>query len=258
MSKEQLKVVKIGGHVVDSAEGLDKLLDEFAALEGNKILVHGGGKIATKISAALGIEAKMVDGRRITDAATVDVVTMVYAGGINKSIVAKLQKRGVAAWGVCGADAQIIPAVKRPVKEIDYGFVGDVLTDQINSKALNMLVEMGYSVVVAPITVDASGQLLNTNADTIAQSVAVAMSALYDVELVYLFEKPGVLADINDMGSVIKLISHDNYAELKSSGKIFDGMIPKIDNALYAVDNGVAAVRICDTLSLEAGTLIAK
>lgn len=258
MNREKLKVVKIGGHVVDSAEALDKLLDEFTVLQGNKILVHGGGKIATKISAALGIEAKMVDGRRITDAATVEVVTMVYAGGINKSIVAKLQKRGVNAWGVSGADAQIIPAVKRPVKDIDYGFVGDVLTDKINTKALDMLVGAGYSVVVAPITVDSEGQLLNTNADTIAQSVAVGMSRLYDVELIYLFEKPGVLADINDEESVIKLISPKNYAELKSSGKIFDGMIPKIDNAFFAVDNGVSAVRICDTLKVESGTLIAK
>ncbi len=258
MSRERVKVVKIGGHVVDSPEGLDRLLDEFAALEGNKILVHGGGKIATKISAALGIEAKMVDGRRITDAATVEVVTMVYAGGINKSIVAKLQSRGVDAWGVCGADAQLIPAVKRPVKEIDYGFVGDVLHDKINSKAFKMLLDGGYSVVVAPITVDASGQLLNTNADTIAQSVAVGMSSLYDVELVYLFEKPGVLSDVSDESSVIKLISHDNYADLKSSGKIFDGMIPKIDNALFAVDNGVDGVRICNTLAAGSGTLIAK
>ncbi len=258
MNKPKLKVVKIGGNIVDSTEALDKLLDEFAALEGNKILVHGGGKIATKISAALGIEAKMVDGRRITDAATVEVVTMVYAGGINKRIVAALQKRSVASWGVCGADAQIIPAVKRPVKDIDYGFVGDVLHDKINTKALDMLIGGGYSVVIAPITVDSSGQLLNTNADTIAQSTAVAMSALYDVELVYLFEKPGVLADIDDPQSVIKLISHENYAELKESKKIFDGMIPKIDNALFAVDHGVSSVRICDTLTCQSGTLIAK
>ncbi|MFI3332331.1 MAG: acetylglutamate kinase [Rikenellaceae bacterium] len=258
MSRDSVKVVKIGGHVVDSTEGLDKLLDEFAALEGNKILVHGGGKIATNISAALGIEAKMVEGRRITDAATVEVVTMVYAGGINKSIVAKLQRRGVAAWGICGADAQIIPAIKRPVKDIDYGFVGDVLTDSINNQALQMLIGSGYSVVVAPITVDAEGQLLNTNADTIAQSVAVAMSKIYDVELIYLFEKSGVLADIADDNSVIKLISHENYPQLKSSGKIFDGMIPKIDNALLAVDSGVTGVRICNTLRVDAGTLIAK
>ncbi|MFR9504145.1 MAG: acetylglutamate kinase [Rikenellaceae bacterium] len=258
MNKSRLKVVKIGGHVVDSSEALDKLLDEFASLEGDKILVHGGGKVATKISAALGIEAKMIEGRRVTDAATVEVVTMVYAGGINKGIVAKLQKRGVAAWGVCGADAQLIPAVKRPVKEIDYGYVGDVLTDQINYKAFDMLLGAGYSVVVAPITVSAEGQLLNTNADTIAQSVAVAMSNYYDVELIYLFEKPGVLADIADEGSVIKLISSENYPELKSSGKIFDGMIPKIDNALFAVDNGVTAVRICNTLETESGTLIAN
>ncbi len=258
MSKETLKVVKIGGHVVDSVEGLDRLLDQFAALEGNKILVHGGGKVATKISAALGIEAKMIEGRRVTDAATVEVVTMVYAGGINKKIVAKLSKRGVATWGVCGADARLIPAVKRPVKDIDYGFVGDVLTDQIDSKAFNMLLSAGYSVVVAPITMDDGGQLLNTNADTIAQSVAVGMSKLFDVELVYLFEKPGVLADIADESSIIPLISEANYAELKSSGKIFDGMIPKIDNALQAIDNGVAKVRICDTLERESGTLIAK
>ncbi len=258
MSKTKIKVVKIGGHVVDSVEGLDKLLDEFAALDGKKILVHGGGKIATKISAALGIEAKMVEGRRITDAATVEVVTMVYAGGINKSIVAKLRKRGVSAWGVCGADAQLIPAVKRPVKDIDYGYVGDVLTDRIDSSAFQMLIDAGYNVVVAPITLDDSGQLLNTNADTIAQSVAVAMSKLYEVELIYLFEKPGVLADISDEQSVIKNISHENYLELKSSGKIFDGMIPKIDNALFAVDNGVAAVRICNTLLQEEGTLISK
>ncbi len=258
MNRESLKIVKIGGHVVDSDEGLDRLLDEFAALEGNKMLVHGGGKIATKISAALGIEAKMVDGRRITDASSLDVVTMVYAGGINKSIVAKLQKRGVAAWGICGADAQIIPAVKRPVKTIDYGFVGDVLTEKIKAETLSMLLRGGFSVVVAPITMDSEGQLLNTNADTIAQSVAVAMSRLYDVELVYLFEKPGVLADINDPTSVIKLISHENYPSLKESGKIFDGMIPKIDNALTAVDCGVSAVRICDTLLLSAGTLISK
>ncbi len=257
MNKESLKVIKIGGHVVDSADELNKLLDEFAAVEGNKILVHGGGKIATKISAALGIESKMVEGRRITDAATVEVVTMVYAGGVNKNIVAKLQSRGVEAWGLCGADAQIIPAVKRPVKDIDYGFVGDVLTGQIRSKTLQMLLKEGYSVVVAPITVSAEGQLLNTNADTIAQSVAVAMSSLYDVELIYLFEKAGVLENIEDPSSVIKLISRSNYTKLKESGKIFDGMIPKIDNALFAIESGVTAVRICNTLTTEAGTLIA-
>ncbi len=258
MSRERLRVVKIGGNIVDSPEALDRLLDEFAALEGNKILVHGGGKVATKISAALGIESKMVDGRRITDAATVEVVTMVYAGGINKRIVAKLNGRGASAWGVCGADALLIPAVKRPVKEIDYGFVGDVLTEEINTKAFNMLLGAGYSVVVAPITSNSEGQLLNTNADTIAQSVAVALSSLYDVELLYLFEKAGVLADIDDEGSVIELISQENYPALKSSGKIFDGMIPKIDNALQAVSSGVSGVRICNSLTERAGTLIAN
>ncbi len=256
MNKETLKVIKIGGHVVDSPDALSALLDEFAALEGKKILVHGGGKVATKISAALGIETKMVDGRRITDQATVEVVTMVYAGGINKGIVAQLHARGVKAWGVCGADALIIPAEKRPVKDIDYGFVGDVKVDEINTEALSMLIEAGYSVVVAPITIDNEGQLLNTNADTIAQSVAVAMSADYDVELVYLFEKKGVLSDVDDPNSVIKLISEENYAELKSDGKIFDGMIPKIDNALLALKSGVSSVRICNSVCDGAGTTI--
>ncbi len=258
MSREQLKVVKIGGHVVDSTEALDKLLDEFAQLGGNKILVHGGGKIATKISAALGIEAIMIDGRRVTDAQTVEVVTMVYAGGINKSIVAKLKSRGINAWGVSGADGNLIPAVKRPVGAIDYGFVGDVLTSEIDDKAFEMLLSRGYSVVVAPITINQGGQLLNTNADTIAQSVAVAMSRIYDVELVYLFEKCGVLADVNCEDSLIERITHESYPELKSSKKIFDGMIPKIDNALLALDSGVESVRICNTLAAGSGTIISK
>ncbi len=254
--REKLKVVKIGGNIVDNPEALDRLLDQFAGLEGNKMLVHGGGKIATKISAALGIETKMIDGRRVTDRETVEVVTMVYAGGINKKIVAKLHKRGVNAWGICGADANIIPAIKRPVKSIDYGFVGDVLYDEINSSALDMLLKGGYNVVVAPITMDREGQLLNTNADTVAQSVAVGMCKLYDVELIYLFEKSGVLADINDEESVIKVISNDNYPTLKSEGKIFDGMLPKIDNAMLALESGVKGVRICNTLLQDAGTLI--
>ncbi len=256
MCREALKVIKIGGHVVDSPVALSSLLDEFAALKGKKILVHGGGKVATKISTALGIETKMIDGRRITDSATVEVVTMVYAGGINKSIVAQLHARGVKAWGVCGADGEIIPAVKRPAKEIDYGYVGDVKVDEINREALAMLLESGYSVVVAPITLDCHGQLLNTNADTIAQSVAVAMSKDYDVELVYLFEKQGVLLDVNDSSSVIKLINEENYAELKIAGKIFDGMIPKIDNALLALKSGVESVRICNSAREGEGTII--
>lgn len=253
---KKLKVIKIGGNIVDSPEALDRLLSEFATLEGRKILVHGGGKVATKISAALGIETQMVDGRRVTDAATVEVVTMVYAGGINKKIVASLQSKGVKAWGVCGADASIIPAVKRPIQKVDYGFVGDVVTDKINSEALDMLLSGGYSVVVAPITMDSSGQLLNTNADTIAQSVAVAMSQLYDVELIYLFEKRGVLADINDEDSVIKLINSDNYKSLIDEGKIFDGMLPKIDNALLAIKSGVGSVRICNSALEGEGTVI--
>ncbi len=253
---KQLRVIKIGGNIVDSPEALDRLLSEFATLEGDKILVHGGGKVATKIAAALGIETKMVDGRRVTDKPTVEVVTMVYAGGINKSIVAQLQSKGVKAWGVSGADARLIPAVKRPVRVVDYGFVGDVETDKINVESFDMLLSSGYSVVVAPITMDSEGQLLNTNADTIAQSVAVAMSAIYDVELVYLFEKRGVLADVDDPESVIPFINRESYEMLKVEGKIFAGMLPKIDNALAAVDCGVRMVRICNSALQGEGTSI--
>ncbi len=253
---QSLKVIKIGGNIVDNPAALDKLLDEFVATKGKKILVHGGGKVATKISAALGIETKMVDGRRITDSATIEVVTMVYAGGINKQIVAKLRSKGLNAWGVCGADNGIIPALKRPAKEIDYGFVGDVLTADIKSEAIDALLSSAESVVVAPITMDENGTLLNTNADTIAQSVAVAMSKLYEVELIYLFEKSGVLLDINDEQSVIKEITDENYPTLIAEGRIFDGMFPKIDNARLAIASGVTAVRICNTLQEQSGTVI--
>lgn len=251
-----LKVFKISGNIVDNPEALDNFLADYAKYEGKKILVHGGGKIATKISAALGIETVMIDGRRVTDKATIDVVTMVYAGGVNKSIVAKLQGLGVNAWGVCGADGVIMPADKRPVKTVDYGFVGDVRVDDINTKALDMLIDNGYSVVVAPITIDKSGQLLNTNADTVAQSVATAMSKLYEVELVYLFEKSGVLLDINDEASVIAEINKSYYEELKAEKKIFDGMLPKIDNAFTAIDKGVKSVRICNSINGDKGTVI--
>ncbi len=256
MNKETLTVVKIGGNIVDSPSELNRILDEFVKLNGKKILVHGGGKIATKISRALGIETKMVEGRRITDKETIEIVTMVYAGGINKSIVAQLQAKGHSAWGVCGADGGIIPSLRRPVKDIDYGYVGDVKTSEIKSEVFSTLLSAGFSIVVAPITMSAEGELLNTNADTIAQSIAVAPSSLYAVQLVYIFEKPGVLEDVSDVNSVIENITSESYVSLKEEGKIFEGMIPKIDNALKAVSSGVGEVRISNSCLLGTGTTI--
>ncbi len=257
MSKEKLKVVKIGGYVVDSPAMLESVLRDFAALDGKKLLVHGGGRLATKVSSGLGIETQMVQGRRVTDAQTLQVVTMVYAGWINKSITAQLHSLGLMAWGVCGADAMIMPARKRAIQDgVDYGFVGDVDSGDVNSGALSGMLNGGYSVVVAPITMTRGGQLLNTNADTVAQNIAVALSEEYDVELIYFFERSGVLSDIDDEASLIPLINHTNYCDLKSQGKIFDGMIPKIDNALFAVQSGVSVVRICNNLNQRTGTII--
>ena len=251
----KLKVIKIGGNIVDNPEALDKFIKEFLQSDGAKILVHGGGKIATKISAALEIPTTMINGRRVTDSETLKVVTMVYAGLVNKTIVAKIASLGGKSWGVCGADANLIPAVKRPVKDVDYGFVGDVLTDQINITVFKNLIEQDFNCVVTPITMDASGQLLNTNADTIAQSIAVAMSKLYDVELTYIFEKKGVLSNIDDEDSVIEIIDTQNYERLKADNVIFDGMIPKIDNAFEAINNGVSSVVITNSVSCN-GTII--
>ena len=251
----KLKVVKIGGNIVDNPDALDRFLQEFLLVEGAKILVHGGGKIATKISAALEIPTTMINGRRVTDAETVKVVTMVYAGLVNKSIVAKLSALGGKSWGVCGADANLIPAVKRPVVDVDYGFVGDVLTDKINTSVFDSLIAQGFDCVVAPITMDANGQLLNTNADTVAQSIAVSMSGLYDVELIYIFEKKGVLSDIENEDSVIEVINQQNYQKLKSDKVIFDGMIPKIDNAFEAISSGVNSVMITNSISNKGTTI---
>ena len=195
---DELMVIKVGGNIIDDEAKLSSFLKSFAELDGKKILVHGGGKVATKIGEQLGIESKYVDGRRITDAATIDLVTMVYAGLINKKIIAQLQSFGCNAIGVTGADANLIPAIKRPVKETDYGFVGDVDTENIIGLYWVELLQLGLTPVVSPITHDGKGQLLNTNADTIAQEVARLLSRLFQVTLVYSFEKSGVLIDVND------------------------------------------------------------
>ncbi len=245
-------IVKVGGKVVEEPESLDTLLNDFAAIAGNKILVHGGGRSATKLSEKLGIEAKMVEGRRITDEATLDVVTMVYAGLVNKNIVAKLQKRNVNAIGLSGADLDVIHSVKRPVKTIDYGFVGDVVG--VQSDVLVSLFEQSAVPVMSPITHDGNGQLLNTNADTIASELACALGrAGCNVTLIYCFEKPGVLRDANDDNSVIPSITHEEFKEYQESGVISEGMIPKLDNGFNALRQGVRYVVITNVGGLKRG-----
>lgn len=239
-----MNIVKIGGNVIDDPEKLAGFLGRFAALPGKKILVHGGGKIATKIAKELGIESKMVDGRRITDAPMRDVVTMVYGGLVNKRLVATLQHLGCNAIGLTGADGAGILAHKRPVKTIDYGFVGDV--EQVNTPFLTLLLQNGLTPVFAPLTFDAEGNILNTNADTQASEIARALSGVEDVNLVYCFEKKGVLKDANDNTTLIPRLIPETYEKYKQEGIIYDGMIPKLDNAFAAVQAGVRKVIICE------------
>lgn len=239
---EQLYVIKIGGNIIDDAKRLEAFLEQFAAVQGYKILVHGGGKLATKLAEQMGVQQQMVEGRRITDAETLKIVTMVYAGHINKNIVAKLQSKGANAIGMTGADAGIIRAHKRVHATIDYGFVGDI--DAVDSMKLHQLIQQNLTIVLAPITDDGNGQLLNTNADTIAQEIAKSMSHLYATHLIYSFEKKGVLMDVNDEKSVIPMINSELYQQLKSDNKIFAGMLPKLDNAFSAIQAGVKQVII--------------
>ncbi|MBB3839152.1 acetylglutamate kinase [Runella defluvii] len=241
---EKLLVIKIGGNVIDNPEALDRFLSSFASLPQHKILIHGGGKIATQVAEKLGIETLMVDGRRITDEAMLNVVTMVYGGLVNKTIVGKLQQKDSNAIGLTGADAAVIKARKRPVKEIDYGFVGDVAA--VNSDQLSAFLHGGLVPIIAPLTFDpASGSMLNTNADTMASSVAVALAAQFEVNLVYCFEKKGVLSDPTNDDAVIPQIAPSAYQAYKAEGVINKGMIPKLDNAFAALQNGVAKVTIC-------------
>ena len=241
---EKLIIVKIGGNIIDDEARLSAFLKLFAGINEKKILVHGGGKVATSIGDRLGIESRYINGRRITDAATIDLVTMVYAGLINKKIVAQLQSFHCNAIGLTGADANMIPASKRAVKEIDYGFVGDVNQGAFAINVCSLLLQENIAIVFAPITHDGNGSLLNTNADTIAQETAKAMSASYEVTLVYSFEKPGVLLDAADDTTVIKRIGPAFYDQLKAEDKIFAGMIPKLDNAFAALNSGVQKVII--------------
>ncbi|MBI5856361.1 MAG: acetylglutamate kinase [Sphingobacteriales bacterium] len=243
-----LFVIKIGGNIIDDETKLSLFLKSFAAIDNKKILVHGGGRLATKLAEQLKIPQQVVEGRRITDAETLKVVTMVYTGYINKNIVAQLQSNNCNAIGLCGADGDAILAHKREHPVMDYGFVGDV--DVVNTVFLQSFIEKNITPALSPITHDGKGQLLNTNADTIAQEVAKAMSSEYDVQLIYTFEKSGVLTDVNDDNSVIPVITPSLFSELKAPltgvgvPKIFAGMIPKLDNAFAALNSGVKKVII--------------
>lgn len=246
---ETLSVIKIGGNIIDNEATLSSFLKSFASTPGKKILVHGGGKLATKLASQLEIPQQLVDGRRITDADTLKVVTMVYAGYINKNIVARLQSHGCNSIGLCGADGNAIQAHKRNHPNMDYGFVGDI--DIINVPLLKNLLSQDISIVMAPITHDKNGQLLNTNADTIAQEIAKGLAAHYDVSLIYSFEKAGVLLDANDNETVIRFLTPGYYSELKDKNLVFAGMLPKLDNAFAALDSGVTKVIIGQADQLE-------
>jgi len=257
---ESLYVIKIGGNIVDNPTLLTSCLQSFAKVKGQAILVHGGGKLATSLATSMGVEQKMVDGRRITDEATLKIVTMVYAGYINKNIVAQLQSEGVAAIGLSGVDGNLLLAHKRMNAAIDFGLVGDI--DQVNTHLLLQLLSNNTRLVIAPITHDGKGQLLNTNADTIAQCIATSLAQTYQVHLIYGFEKQGVLKDMDDPSSVILHIDQPTYQNLKDQKVIVDGMIPKIDNAFSALENGVQSViigraeRLDELIQGTAGTTI--
>ncbi|MGM9703005.1 MAG: acetylglutamate kinase [Prevotella sp.] len=253
----KITVIKVGGAVVEDEAQLTRLLQDFSAIEGRKVLVHGGGRRATKVAAQLGIETQMVNGRRITDANMLEVVTMVYGGLVNKNVVAKLQAHGVNALGLTGADIDVIRSHKRPLKNgVDYGFVGDV--DRADGDMLHTLIEAGIVPVMAPLTHDGEGNILNTNADTIAAETAKALAKHYDVTLVFCFEKKGVLSDPDNDDSVIPTITREDFNRYVADGTIAGGMIPKIENSLDAVEKGVKQVIItkADALNSASGTII--
>ena len=257
---DKLFIIKIGGNIIDDEKVLSSFLKKFASIEGKKILVHGGGKLATRLAEKLGIEQQLIDGRRITDAETLKIVTMVYAGYINKNIVAQLQANQCNAMGLCGADGDAILAHKRKHPILDYGFVGDV--DAINAGLLTNLLDQNIAIVFAPITHDQQGLLLNTNADTIAQELAKGLSDHFDISLIYSFDKSGVLLNADDDSTVISEITPTYYKQLKAKQKIFAGMIPKLDNAFTALNSGVKKViigkaeNLSELISGSSGTTI--
>lgn len=255
--KQQLTIIKVGGKIVENPATLNQLLHDFSSLSGRKVLVHGGGRTATETATRLGIETHMVDGRRITDADMLSVVTMVYGGLVNKNVVARLQGCGINALGLTGADMDVIRSHRRPLKNgVDYGFVGDV--DKVDGERLSMLIEAGITPVMAPLTHDGKGSLLNTNADTIAAETAKSLASIYDVTLVYCFEHAGVLTNPDDESSVIPLITRESFEKLKADGIVSGGMLPKIENSLAAVEAGVKRVVItqADKIGTNEGTSI--
>jgi acetylglutamate kinase len=248
-----IQVIKIGGGVLENEAQRNAFLRQFAALEGPKVLVHGGGRLATTMAERLGVETQMIDGRRVTDKETLDIVTMVYGGLVNKQVVAQLQTMGVNAIGMTGADGGWMKAVKRPIKNgIDYGYVGDV--KEVNGEHLRMLLDNGLTPVIAPITYSEEGLLLNTNADTVASQTAISLAP--DVQLTFCFEKTGVLSNPDDESSLIARITTESYTQLKAEGIVSGGMIPKIDNAFAAIEHGVQSVRITHASNLQGGTVI--
>ena len=253
MSETAVTVYKIGGGIIDDAPELHQFLALLAAVPGPKILVHGGGKGASALMRELGLTPQLINGRRVTDAAALDIVVMFYAGKTNKEVVAALQQRGVNALGLSGADGNVIQGIKRPVKDVDYGFVGDLTPASVNNGLLLTLLQAGVMPVLCPIIHDGQGQLLNTNADTIASAVAVALADTLAVTLHYCFEKNGVLRDVADDNSVIPEINPASYAELKAQGIIADGMLPKLENAFAALQQGVHKVIIGHALQLNSG-----
>jgi len=253
-----IKVVKVGGGIIEKEDSLNTFLDSFSKIKGPKVLVHGGGRLATKIAESLGYKTKMVEGRRVTDKNMLDVVTMVYGGLANKKIVAKLQASKTNALGLSGADGNLITAHKRPIKDVDYGWVGDI--DEINSDLLINLIENNIVPVIAPLSHNGKGEMLNTNADTIAGEVASALAQSHSIQLILGFELDGVLRDFNDKSSVIKSITPELFEQYKSEGLISDGMIPKLSNAFNAIKAGVESVKICNALKVggHSGTIVSK
>jgi acetylglutamate kinase len=248
-----IQVIKIGGGVLENEAQRNAFLHQFAAIEGPKVLVHGGGRLATTMAERLGVETQMIDGRRVTDKETLNIVTMVYGGLVNKQVVAQLQTIGVNAIGMTGVDGGWMKSVKRPIKNgIDYGYVGDVI--EVNGAHLRKLLDNGLTPVIAPITYSAEGLLLNTNADTVASQTAISLAP--NVQLTFCFEKAGVLSNPDDESSLIARITHESYTQLKTEGIVSGGMIPKIDNAFAAIEHGVQSVRITHASNLQGGTII--
>ena len=252
----KIKVIKIGGKLIENAEILASLCDHLASLGEAFVLVHGGGVMGSQLATKLGVEVKMHEGRRITDAATLDIAVMAYAGLANKRVVAALQARGVNACGLSGCDMAVVKSHRRPVKDIDWGFVGDV--DEVNANVLSLLLDNGAIPVVSPITFSPEGDLLNTNADSVASAVAMGLATKYEVELVFTLDKAGVLLEVNDDSSLIKTITPQLYADLRAEEKIHSGMIPKIDNAYKTIEAGVSSVRITSPDNLIGGTVVIK